>query len=93
MKVERISDRFDLVPFHPDCQRSLDGVDRDHQRLVSAARNQDSLKTLQGPAADTDALPDLEKFSAGTHEAPETSATIICQVASLDTGSVRRPLR
>src|ERR1700733_14051981 len=62
VKVERISDRFDLVPFHADCQRSLDGVDRDHQRLVSAARNQDSLKTLQGPAADTDALPDLEKW-------------------------------
>ena len=31
-------------------------------------------------------LPELDEFPAGTHEAPETSATIICQVASLDTG-------
>ena len=35
-------------------------------------------------------LPDLTLFSAGTHEEPETSATIICQVASLETGRTFR---
>jgi alpha-D-ribose 1-methylphosphonate 5-triphosphate synthase subunit PhnH len=32
------------------------------------------------------ALPDFDRFPAGSHESPETSATIICQVASLDSG-------
>ena len=31
-------------------------------------------------------LPDLSLFSAGTHEEPESSATIVCQVDSLDRG-------
>ena len=36
------------------------------------------------------ALPDLSRFSAGTHEEPETSATIICQVRALGTGRAFR---
>ena len=32
------------------------------------------------------ALPDLGQFSAGTHESPETSATVICQVAAFGAG-------
>lgn len=35
-------------------------------------------------------LPDLARFSAGTHEEPETSATIVCQVESFDHGRVYR---
>jgi alpha-D-ribose 1-methylphosphonate 5-triphosphate synthase subunit PhnH len=35
-------------------------------------------------------LPDLERLPAGTHESPETSATVICQVASFDTGRTFR---
>ena len=35
-------------------------------------------------------LPVLETFPAGTHEEPETAATIICQVASLETGTAYR---
>jgi alpha-D-ribose 1-methylphosphonate 5-triphosphate synthase subunit PhnH len=35
-------------------------------------------------------LPDVDKLPAGSHEAPEASATIICQVASLDTGRAFR---
>jgi alpha-D-ribose 1-methylphosphonate 5-triphosphate synthase subunit PhnH len=31
-------------------------------------------------------LPDLAQFSAGTHEAPETSATVIVEVVGFDTG-------
>jgi alpha-D-ribose 1-methylphosphonate 5-triphosphate synthase subunit PhnH len=31
-------------------------------------------------------LPDLDRLSAGTHESPETSATVICQVESFDKG-------
>jgi alpha-D-ribose 1-methylphosphonate 5-triphosphate synthase subunit PhnH len=36
------------------------------------------------------ALPDLARFAAGTHEEPETSATIVCEVDSFDTGPVFR---
>jgi alpha-D-ribose 1-methylphosphonate 5-triphosphate synthase subunit PhnH len=36
------------------------------------------------------ALPDLGRLSSGTHESPETSATIICQVRSFVAGSVFR---
>jgi len=32
-------------------------------------------------------LPDLHRFSAGSHESPETSATVICQVDAFDTGA------
>jgi alpha-D-ribose 1-methylphosphonate 5-triphosphate synthase subunit PhnH len=35
-------------------------------------------------------LPDLGRLPAGTHESPETSATVICQVESFDTGKVFR---
>ena len=35
-------------------------------------------------------LPDLRRLPAGSHESPETSATVICQVASFDTGKVYR---
>ncbi len=35
-------------------------------------------------------LPDLDRLHAGTHEEPETAATIICQVASLETGTAYR---
>jgi alpha-D-ribose 1-methylphosphonate 5-triphosphate synthase subunit PhnH len=31
-------------------------------------------------------LPDLERLPAGTHESPETSATVVCQVESFDKG-------
>ena len=64
-ETEKISGRFDLISLYADRQRSLDGIDRDHQSLVSVARNQDSLKTLQGAAADPNALPDLEKWIRG----------------------------
>jgi alpha-D-ribose 1-methylphosphonate 5-triphosphate synthase subunit PhnH len=36
------------------------------------------------------ALPDLATLNAGTHEAPETSATVILQVASLSAGRIYR---
>jgi alpha-D-ribose 1-methylphosphonate 5-triphosphate synthase subunit PhnH len=36
------------------------------------------------------ALPDLRRLPAGSHESPETSATVICQVASFDTGKAFR---
>jgi alpha-D-ribose 1-methylphosphonate 5-triphosphate synthase subunit PhnH len=36
------------------------------------------------------ALPDLRRLPAGSHESPETSATVICQVASFDTGTAYR---
>jgi alpha-D-ribose 1-methylphosphonate 5-triphosphate synthase subunit PhnH len=32
-------------------------------------------------------LPDLDHLPAGTHESPETSATVICQVESFDKGT------
>jgi alpha-D-ribose 1-methylphosphonate 5-triphosphate synthase subunit PhnH len=32
------------------------------------------------------ALPPLHRFAAGSHESPETSATVICQVAAFDSG-------
>lgn len=35
-------------------------------------------------------LPDLNRFSAGTHESPETSATIICLVEAFGTGTAFR---
>jgi alpha-D-ribose 1-methylphosphonate 5-triphosphate synthase subunit PhnH len=35
-------------------------------------------------------LPDLDRLPAGTHESPETSATVICQVRSFDHGSTFR---
>jgi alpha-D-ribose 1-methylphosphonate 5-triphosphate synthase subunit PhnH len=35
-------------------------------------------------------LPDLGRLSPGTHEEPETSATIICQIAAIGTGRVFR---
>ena len=47
-----------------------------------------------GPAdcafAVTLSLPELGLFSAGTHEAPETSATIVCQVTAFETGRAFR---
>ena len=47
-----------------------------------------------GPAdcafAVTLSLPELGLFSAGTHEAPETSATIVCQVTAFGTGRAFR---
>jgi len=36
------------------------------------------------------ALPDLDRLPAGTHESPEASATVICQVAGFDTGRAFR---
>jgi alpha-D-ribose 1-methylphosphonate 5-triphosphate synthase subunit PhnH len=33
------------------------------------------------------ALPDLARLPMGTHESPETSATVICQVAAFGTGA------
>lgn len=36
------------------------------------------------------ALPDLDALPAGTHEEPETSATVICQVDSFDSGRTYR---
>ncbi len=36
------------------------------------------------------ALPDLNLFSPGTHESPEISATVICQVGAFGTGSTFR---
>jgi alpha-D-ribose 1-methylphosphonate 5-triphosphate synthase subunit PhnH len=35
----------------------------------------------------TMSLPDLDRLPAGTHESPETSATVICQVRSFDHGA------
>ncbi len=35
-------------------------------------------------------LPALDRFSAGTHESPETSATIVCQVQAFGTGTSYR---
>ena len=35
-------------------------------------------------------LPSLESLTAGTHESPETSATVICQVESLEFGAAFR---
>jgi alpha-D-ribose 1-methylphosphonate 5-triphosphate synthase subunit PhnH len=35
-------------------------------------------------------LPDISKLPAGTHESPETSATLICQVTAFDTGRAFR---
>jgi alpha-D-ribose 1-methylphosphonate 5-triphosphate synthase subunit PhnH len=35
-------------------------------------------------------LPDLGRLPAGTHESPETSATVICQVVSFDAGKTLR---
>ena len=35
-------------------------------------------------------FPDLSRFSAGTHEEPETSATIVCQVDSFASGKTFR---
>ncbi len=35
-------------------------------------------------------LPDLRRLPAGSHELPETSATVVCQVASLETGRAFR---
>jgi alpha-D-ribose 1-methylphosphonate 5-triphosphate synthase subunit PhnH len=35
-------------------------------------------------------LPELDELPAGTHESPETSATVICQVESFDTGAMFR---
>ena len=36
------------------------------------------------------ALPDLTRLRAGSHESPETSATVVCQVKSFDTGQALR---
>jgi len=38
----------------------------------------------------TMALPNLDRLPAGSHESPETSATVICQVDSFATGKVFR---
>jgi alpha-D-ribose 1-methylphosphonate 5-triphosphate synthase subunit PhnH len=38
----------------------------------------------------TASLPDLHRFPAGSHESPETSATIVCQVGAFDTGTTFR---
>jgi len=35
-------------------------------------------------------LPDLDRLPAGTHESPETSATVICQVDAFDSGRTFR---
>jgi alpha-D-ribose 1-methylphosphonate 5-triphosphate synthase subunit PhnH len=35
-------------------------------------------------------LPDLARFDSGSHEEPETSATIVCHVESFDSGTVYR---
>jgi alpha-D-ribose 1-methylphosphonate 5-triphosphate synthase subunit PhnH len=35
-------------------------------------------------------LPDLDRLAAGSHESPEISATVICQVAGFDTGTTLR---
>jgi alpha-D-ribose 1-methylphosphonate 5-triphosphate synthase subunit PhnH len=46
------------------------------------------------PAACTFALalslPDLTRLAAGSHESPETSATLICQVSSFESGAAYR---
>jgi alpha-D-ribose 1-methylphosphonate 5-triphosphate synthase subunit PhnH len=34
--------------------------------------------------------PDFNRFPAGSHEAPETSATMVCQVEAFDTGATFR---
>jgi alpha-D-ribose 1-methylphosphonate 5-triphosphate synthase subunit PhnH len=36
------------------------------------------------------ALPDLQRLSAGSHESPETSATVICEVAGFEAGAAFR---
>jgi alpha-D-ribose 1-methylphosphonate 5-triphosphate synthase subunit PhnH len=35
-------------------------------------------------------LPELDRLPTGTHESPETSATVICQVEAFDTGATFR---
>ena len=35
-------------------------------------------------------LPDFDRLSAGTHESPETSTTVICNVKSFDAGNTYR---
>jgi alpha-D-ribose 1-methylphosphonate 5-triphosphate synthase subunit PhnH len=35
-------------------------------------------------------LPDLNRLPAGSHESPETSATVICQVDGFDSGTTFR---
>jgi alpha-D-ribose 1-methylphosphonate 5-triphosphate synthase subunit PhnH len=35
-------------------------------------------------------LPDLDRLPTGTHESPETSATVICQVEAFGTGTILR---
>jgi alpha-D-ribose 1-methylphosphonate 5-triphosphate synthase subunit PhnH len=35
-------------------------------------------------------LPDLTRLAAGSHESPETSATLICQVSSFESGAAYR---
>jgi alpha-D-ribose 1-methylphosphonate 5-triphosphate synthase subunit PhnH len=36
------------------------------------------------------ALPDLQRLPAGSHESPETSATVICEVAAFEAGAAFR---
>lgn len=51
-------------------------------------------RVVADPAACTfaiaTALPPLHRFPAGSHESPETSATVICQVASFGNGKALR---
>jgi alpha-D-ribose 1-methylphosphonate 5-triphosphate synthase subunit PhnH len=36
------------------------------------------------------ALPDLDRLPPGTHESPESSATVICQIEAFDSGTMLR---
>jgi hypothetical protein len=55
------SDRFDVVAFHANRQRSLDRIDGYNKRAVAVARDEYALKTIECSASDSHTLTDFEE--------------------------------
>jgi hypothetical protein len=53
--------RFDFVSFDANRQRSLNRIDRDDQRAISASGEQNTFDAVQRPAADSNLLADFQE--------------------------------
>src|SRR5208283_2349871 len=52
---------LDLVSFYADRERALNSIHGNYDRAFSIARNEDTLDSIQGSAADAHTLADLEE--------------------------------
>src|SRR5579872_576745 len=64
LRKDAALDGFHFVTFDAHRQRTLNGVDRDHQGAVAIARNQYAFESIERAAANAHTLSDFEKRMA-----------------------------